>query len=241
MAWKAIDRISPAADDAKAPLLDEAVKEKIRAFFPRYPSKRAALLPALHIVQETYGYVSHRAMRDIANLLEIPPAQVLDTATFYSHFWTHPKGKKLIVACRSLSCELMGAREVKAAIAEHLGIGEHGTTADGQYSFVTEECLGACESGPCLLINEKLHKCVKAEDVPRLLADAENDRVDVPRSGLYDAPTPAQRQAAAQTGQTPAPSPEAGETPAPPKTPRRDGPGEAKIGTTSDVKEMKES
>jgi NADH-quinone oxidoreductase subunit E len=191
VSWKAIDRVSPAPDDGAAPLLTEAVKEKIRAFFSRYPTRRAALLPALHVVQETYGYISHRAMRDVAELLEIPPSQVLDTLTFYAHYWQHPRGRKVIVSCRSLSCELMGARQVNAAITETLGIGEHGTTGDGQYSFVTEECLGACEHAPCLLINEKLHKCVKPEDVPKLLADAANDRLDVERSDLYDAPVSA--------------------------------------------------
>jgi len=186
MAWQSIDRVTPADDDSDEPLLSEAVKEKIRGFFVRYPTKRAALLPALHIVQETYGQISHRAMRDIADLLEIPPSHVLDTVSFYSHFWRHPRGQKVVVSCRGLSCELMGAREVNEAIASHLGIREHETTPDGQYSFVTEECLGACEHGPCVLINEKLHKCVKAADVPRLLADPDNDKVDVPRSDLYD-------------------------------------------------------
>jgi NADH-quinone oxidoreductase subunit E len=217
MAWKAIDRISPAADDAAAPVLDEAVKAKIRAFFPRYPTKRAVLLPALHVVQDAYGYISHRAMRDVAELLEIPPAQVLDTASFYSHFWTHPKGKKLIVCCRSLSCELTGGESVAEAITRQLGVGEHGTTADGKYTFVTEECLGACEHGPCLLIGEKLHERVKAEDVPRLLADAENDRLEVPRSTIYDGPTEAERKKAEK---------------------KKD---EAVIGTTSDVQEMREA
>lgn len=188
MAWKAIDRVAPAADDAKEPLLSEAVKEKIRAFFPRYPSKRAALLPALHIVQDAYGYISHRAMRDIAELLEITPAQVLDTASFYTHFWTHAKGQKVIVCCRSLSCELTGGREVLAAIERQLGIKDHETTADGKYTLITEECLGACEHGPCMLIGEKLHSRVKPEDVPGLLADADNDRIDVPRSTIYDGP-----------------------------------------------------
>lgn len=245
MAWKAIDRIQPAKDDAKDPLLDEAVKEKIRAFFPRYPSKRAVLLPALHIVQNTYGYISHRAMRDIAELLEIPPAQVLDTVTFYTHFWTHPKGRKLIVSCRSLTCELLGAREINAAIQKHLNVVEHGTSADGEYSFVTEECLGACEHGPCLLINEKLHKCVKPADVPRLLADPENDRIDMPRSRLYDGPGEEERQAAKSTAGAPAPS--VGETPAKPEEPAQaaapqpPSAGKARIGTTSDIKEMRES
>ncbi|HOA74290.1 MAG TPA: NADH-quinone oxidoreductase subunit NuoE [Phycisphaerae bacterium] len=186
MAWRAIDRQTPARDDSDQPLLSEAVKEKIRAFFPRYPTKRAALLPALHIVQETYGHVSHRAMRDVAELLEIPPSQVLDTISFYTHYWTKPRGKKTIVVCRSLSCQLMGADEVIDSVRKHLGVEEHETTADGEYSFVTEECLGTCEHGACMLINEKLHKRVKPEDVPKILADPNNARIDVPRSELYD-------------------------------------------------------
>lgn len=198
MAWKAIDRISPAADDAAAPVLDEADRAKIRAFFPRYPTRRAVLLPALHVVQDRYGHISHRAMRDVAELLEIPPAQVLDTASFYSMFWTHPKGQKLIVCCRSLSCELTGGAEVAAALRRELGVDELGTTADGKYTFVTEECLGACEHGACLLIGEKLHRRVKAEDVPRILADADNDKIEVPRSTLFDGPTEAERTAGAQ-------------------------------------------
>ena len=186
MAWRAIDRQTPARDDSDQPLLSEAVKEKIRAFFPRYPTKRAALLPALHIMQETYGHVSHRAMRDVAELLEIPPSQVLDTISFYTHYWTKPRGKKTIVVCRSLSCQLMGADEVIDSVRKHLGVEEHETTADGEYSFVTEECLGTCEHGACMLINEKLHKRVKPEDVPKILADPNNARIDVPRSELYD-------------------------------------------------------
>lgn len=186
MGWQAINRQAPAADDSDKPLLSEAVREKIRSFFPRYPTKRAALLPALHIVQETYGHVSHRAMRDIAELLEIAPSQVLDTISFYTHYWTKPRGKKTIVVCRSLSCQLMGADDVIAAVKEQLQIGEHETTADGEYSFVTEECLGACEHGACMLINEKLHSKVKPEDVTQILADPNNDKLGVPRSELYD-------------------------------------------------------
>lgn len=186
MAWRTIDRNQPAPDDAESPQISEAVKAKIRGFFARYPSKRAALLPALHIVQETYGCVSHRAMRDVAELLELAPSEVMDTASFYTHYWTKPRGRKVIVACRGLSCDLMGVQEVNRAVCECLGIGEHETTADGEYSFVTEECLGACEYAPCLLINERLHKNVRPEDVPRLLADPDNDRIEVERSGLYD-------------------------------------------------------
>lgn len=170
------------------PGLSEDVREKIRSFFPRYPTKRAVLLPALHVVQDALGYVSLRAMREVAELLEIPPSAVMDVATFYTYYWTHPKGRKVIVLCRSLSCELMGGRRVQGAIEKKLGIGEHETTPDGQYSFMTEECLAACDHAPCMLINEKMHKGVRPEDVERILADPHNDQLDMPRSDLYDAP-----------------------------------------------------
>ena len=189
MSWKTVDRRAPVIDEKAPPVLTEAVKEKIRSFFPRYETKRAALLPALHVVQAALGHVDPQAMKEIAELLEIPPSAVLDTMNFYTHFWDHPKGRKVVVACRSLSCDLLGAQAVLAAIKAELGIGEHGTTADGRYSLLTEECLAACDHGPCLLINEKLHKRVKPEDVKRLLADPDNDRLAIERSTLFDAPT----------------------------------------------------
>ncbi len=188
MSWQTIDRnVSPYAAGSE-PVLSEGVREKIRSFFPRYDTKRAVLLPALHMVQDALGHVPYKAMAEIAEVLEIHPSDVLDTLTFYTHFWTHPKGEKVVMACRSISCELTGGREVLDAIKSHLGIGEHETTADGKYSLVTEECLAGCDHGPCMLINEKLHKCVKAADVPKLLDDAKNDRIEVPRSDLFDAP-----------------------------------------------------
>jgi NADH-quinone oxidoreductase subunit E len=187
LSWRTINRTSITEADL-GPGLSDAAKAKIRTFFPRYPTKRAVVLPALHIAQDALGYISVRAMREIAELLELTPAAVMDVVSFYAHFWTHPRGKKTIVLCRSISCELMGGGKVQEAIERKLGIKEHETTPDGEWSFMTEECLAACDHAPCMLINEKLHKCVRAEDVDQILADPHNDRLDVPRSDLYDAP-----------------------------------------------------
>lgn len=186
MSWQVIDRTESPED--LGPGLSAAAAEKIRTFFDRYPTKRAALLPALHIAQDEVGYVSLQVMRDIAELLELPPSAVMDVTTFYTHFWTHPKGEKVVMLCRSLSCELLGARKLKDAVCDKLGIGEHETTADGRYSLMTEECLAGCDHAPCLMINEKMHKRVSPEDVERILDDPDNDKLDVPRSDLFDAP-----------------------------------------------------
>jgi len=219
MVWEAIDRNLPAIADDAAPALSEGVREKIRSFFPRYETKRAVLLPALHVVQNTLGHVSWKAMREVAELLEIHPSDVIDTISFYTHFWTHHKGEKVITACRSITCEVMGGAAVLDEIKKHLGIDDHGTTADGTYSLATEECLAGCDHAPCLLINEKLHKRVKPEDVAKILADAHNDRLDVPRSDLFDAPK------ASITAGSPETNGESGDL----------------VGTTSDVREMREA
>ncbi len=187
MSWRTIDRRT-VAEEKLGPGLSEAVKDRIRAFFPRYPTKRAVLLPALHVAQDAIGYVSLHAMRDIAELLELPPSAVLDVVSFYTHFWTHAKGRKVIVLCRSISCELMGGRALLEALEKKLGIGEHQTTPDGEYSLMTEECLAGCDHAPCMLIGEKLHKRVRVEELDRILSDPNNDKLNVPRSELFDAP-----------------------------------------------------
>jgi len=186
VSWNVIDRRS--APEDPGPGLSDAVKEKIRGFFPRYPTKRAVMLPALHIAQEAIGYVSVRAMRDIAELLEVPPSAVMDVVTFYTHFWTHPKGRKTVMVCRSLSCELLGGKDVLAKVKQVLNCEEHGTSPDGEYSLMTEECLAACDHAPCMMINEKMHKRVRPDDVERILRDPDNTKLDMPRSDLFDAP-----------------------------------------------------
>lgn len=206
MAWQAIDRNRPVIPEGGPPVLSEAVRAKIRTFFDRYPTRQAALLPALHIAQEAAGCVNLQVMKEIAELLGLAPSQVMDTASFYTHFWPHARGRKVVVLCRSLSCELMGGKAVADAVRKELGVKDHETTPDGEYSFMTEECLGACEHGPCMLINERLHHRVKPEEVSAILNDPNNDRLDIPRSGLYDPPTVASRDSgitACRPGETP--------------------------------------
>ncbi|GMU38111.1 MAG: NAD(P)H-dependent oxidoreductase subunit E [Phycisphaerae bacterium] len=220
MSWKTLDRNTPAFPKDAPAALSEPVREKIRSFFPRYATKRAVLLPALHVVQDALGHVSMQAMKEIAELLEIHPSEVMDTVSFYTHFWTHPKGEKVIVACRSISCEALGGQQVIDAVKQHLHVKEHGTTADGKYSFMTEECLAGCDHAPCLLIGERMHQQVRAEDVPKLLADPDNDRIAAPRSALFDAP-------AAKGGAT--------------NGRPGGGSGAEAVGITSDIREMREA
>ncbi len=104
-------------------VLSEEIKERIRAEFPKYANKRAVTLPALHIVQDEHRCVSTEAIREVAGLLELPPAEVYDTLSFYGFFRDEsaPLGKHRVWVCRSLSCALRGGEELLDEISAKLG------------------------------------------------------------------------------------------------------------------------
>jgi NADH-quinone oxidoreductase subunit E len=140
-------------------VLTEEIRNRIRAEFPKYPDKRAVTLPALHIVHETFRAVSAEAMKEIAQLLELHPAEVADTMSFYGFFHDakHPMGKKRVWVCRSISCMLRGGEELLAGLSERLGVHVGDTSADGGVTLEFAECLGACEGAPCILVNDECH------------------------------------------------------------------------------------
>ena len=144
--------------------------DAIRAFFPRYPSKQAVTLPALHIVNERLRYVPRQAVIEIAELLELHPAQVQDTLTFYGYFkQDQPAGRTRVWVCRSISCALRGADELLENLSQSLHLAPGETTADGRLTLEYAECLGACEHAPCILANNDLHKSVTQEQAEQLV------------------------------------------------------------------------
>lgn len=139
-------------------LTDEMVDE-IKALFPRYPTRQAVTLPALHIVSQRLSHVPLQAVVEIAELLELAPAQVQDTLTFYGFFKQEaPHGETRAWVCRSLSCALRGGEEVLEHMCDRLGIKPGETTPDGKLTLEFGECLGACEYAPCMLAGRDLYK-----------------------------------------------------------------------------------
>ena len=149
--------------------LSQNAKKVIEEHLGRYPSKQAVTLPALHVVQEETGCVSRKAIREIADILELSPAQINDTLSFYGFFRTEedPLGKKRVWICRSLPCMLRGGEELLAELCERWGIQPGQTTTDGQVTLELAECLGACDGGPCMLVDDELSLCVTADDVEK--------------------------------------------------------------------------
>jgi NADH-quinone oxidoreductase subunit E len=147
--------------------LSEELRQKILAYMQRYPSKQAVTLPALHVVQDEMRCVPLAAIREIADMLDLSPAEVNDTMTFYGFFRTEkdPLGRTRLWVCRSLACMLRGSEEVLSKLSERLGVPVGGTTPDGKVTLEFAECLGGCEGAPCLLINDEQRMNVSVEDV----------------------------------------------------------------------------
>ncbi|MDY7108179.1 MAG: NADH-quinone oxidoreductase subunit NuoE [Planctomycetota bacterium] len=170
MAWT----VKPSAT-MKIPQRDEPyLTAEMRAHFegeliPRYEQKRGALLPILHEVQHAYGYIPHQAMEEIASLLEIAPADVLDTASFYEEYHLEPVGKYVIAVCQSIACEVCGHQAIVDHLRQKLDIEPHETTDDGKFTLLTLECLGACDGAPCALVNDDRHDHLTIEKLDEIL------------------------------------------------------------------------
>ena len=154
-------------------LTDEMI-EAIRAYFPRYPSRQAVTLPALHLVHERLRCVPFQAVVEIAELLGLAPAQVQDTLSFYGFFkQEQPHGNTRAWVCRSVSCMLRGADDVLTHLCQRAGVRPGETTADGKLTLEYGECLGACEYAPCMLAGETLHKCLTIDRADEFLRQLE--------------------------------------------------------------------
>jgi NADH-quinone oxidoreductase E subunit len=146
-------------------------RRRLDDLLTRYPTKMAALLPALWIVQEAHGWVSERAMAEVAEMLELTPAYVKGVVTFYTMYHQHPVGTHFVQVCTTSPCGVCGAEDVVRAFLKHTGCGELGvTSADGRFTVIEVECLGACGFATPVMINEEFIESVTPETVPDIIA-----------------------------------------------------------------------
>lgn len=150
-------------------LLSEEARREIMDYTKRYPHKRAALLPALHIVQRDHGWIPTDAMKEVALLLEIRPAEVMEAVSFYTMYNRKPVGRYHIQVCRNISCVLLDARRITRHISSRLGIAVGGTTSDGRFTLTEVECLGSCGTAPMFQLNDDYHENLTEERVDEIL------------------------------------------------------------------------
>ncbi len=176
MAWIVEDVRRTEVKERAEPFLTGEMKQYLEeTYFPRYPTKRAVLLPALHHVQHAYGWIPPQALDEIGEFLDLRPGEVLDTASFYEEYWLAPKGKYLFGVCRSLACEICGSRDVTDHLSAKLGIDPGETTEDGRHTLVELECLGACGTAPVVMVNDALFENVTPESIDGLIAKLPED------------------------------------------------------------------
>jgi len=139
-------------------VISDAVRGAIRERMEQYPKPTGALLPALHVVQAELGHVSIEVQRELAELFEIHPIQVMEVVSFYNMFFDRPQGRHHVHVCTNLPCSLRGARDLLRGLESHLGIHAGETTGDGRITLGHEECLGACAYAPMLRVDDTYHE-----------------------------------------------------------------------------------
>jgi NADH-quinone oxidoreductase subunit E len=152
-------------------LTDEMVAA-IESYFPRYPTRQAVTLPALHVVNSRLRHVPLQAVVEIAELLGLAPAEVQDTLSFYEFFkQDRPHGEHRAWVCRSISCALRGGDEILEHMCHAAGIAPGETSADGRLTLEFAECLGACELAPCILVGNRVIANVTKESAEAFLKE----------------------------------------------------------------------
>ncbi len=170
MAWTVKPSATIQIDRSRTQYLTPKMKAHYRAeVLPRYETRMAALLPILNDVQERYRCVPYPAMEQIAEFLEITPADVLDTASFYEDYTTEPVGKYRIGVCQSITCEVCGHQAILDHLRRKLDVEPHETTDDGKFTLLALECLGSCDTAPVALINGTLHENLTIEKLDELI------------------------------------------------------------------------
>ena len=152
-----------------AVLFEGEYKERFEKILTRYPTKQAALLPALALAQEIRGYVSPESMDRVAELLELSPAYVRGVATFYTMYNKAPVGRYLVQVCTNISCNLCGADEVMEAFLRYTDTEPGETSEDGNFTVIEAECLAACGFPTCVQINSRYYENVTPAEVPKLI------------------------------------------------------------------------
>ena len=150
-----------------------------------YPQSRSALIPILHLAQEQNGWLTPDVMVHVGELLDLAPAEVYGTASFYDMLFTHPVGKYLVSVCTNLACMINGGYELLEHAEETLGVAPGGTTEDGQFTLEDVECIAYCGSAPCLAVNWRFFGPLTNDDFDKLIDDLRAGRLadEVPPHG----------------------------------------------------------
>lgn len=160
--------LSARAPEPRVAFSPEQLAE-VRRLQALYPDRQAALLPVLHMAQDTFGYISLEVERYVGELFDLSPAHVHEVVTFYTLYFREPKGRHVVSVCHNLSCHLAGAPAIVDHLRARLGIEPGETTEDGRVTLLTVECLCACEGAPMLQVDDRYEVNLTPDKVDRIL------------------------------------------------------------------------
>lgn len=150
---------------------DKNLYDEIQRVAAQYPVRRSAVMPALRLAQERYGWLPPNAFREVADALDLTPAYCQAIASFYDMFHLEPVGAHMIEVCTNVSCALLGAQQVLEAFEDELGIHAGETSDDGAFTLRTVECAGGCGWGTVVAVDHRYHEPVRPEDVSGIVAE----------------------------------------------------------------------
>jgi NADH-quinone oxidoreductase subunit E len=150
------------------------VIDEIREVAKQYPESKSAILPALRIAQERYGWLSREALEQVADALDLTPAYCMSVASFYDMFQLEPTGEHMIEVCTNVCCGLVNAQAVLEAFEDELGISPGQTTSDGSVTLRAVECLGGCSTPTIVAVDHRYRQSVTPADVPGIVAELRN-------------------------------------------------------------------
>jgi NADH-quinone oxidoreductase E subunit len=148
--------------------------DEIQEIAARYPQRRSAVMPALRLAQERYGWLPPDAFREVGEALELTPAYCKAVASFYDMFHLEPVGRHMIEVCTNVSCALVGAQQVLEAFQDELGIEAGETSEDGEFTLRTIECAGGCGWGTVVSVDHRYREPVQPDDVPGIVEELRN-------------------------------------------------------------------
>ncbi|MHB8832253.1 MAG: NADH-quinone oxidoreductase subunit NuoE [Desulfobacteria bacterium] len=147
----------------------EIGRAEFERLLTRYPDRKAAILPALHLAQKEFGYISDEAIVYLAGLVGASPAEIEGVASFYTMYNRKPVGKYHVQICRNISCSLLGAEHLIEHVSRKLGVRPGETTPDGKFTLEKVECLGSCGTAPVMQVNDEYHENLTVESIDRIL------------------------------------------------------------------------
>jgi NADH-quinone oxidoreductase E subunit len=150
-------------------MLSETVIKELKEIKDKYPSAHSALLPAIYIAQREFGWLSMDAYEAVADVLGVPKATARGVGAFYAMYKHKPMGKNIVQLCTNVSCMILGAERLVDFLKNKYGLEAGGVSADGKFSLVIMECIGACGTAPAMLINNDFYENLTEKYIEEIL------------------------------------------------------------------------